>query len=222
MKTDNSGEQPTQPRRTIGRVGKQAGLFILFGTILLIPRLRRLRRRVWAWTCVRVAGVACGGWLVWRYAHARAGAQTLACGSLLLAFSLLIRAKPMVKSPDALAHELGALVVLNGGMFRLSPDSTPTRKSQLFVHPERIIVLGPRENLLVEIPLAKVQGLEARPVNNGSGEDAGPWAVVITWMAVGPCTTTFQYNGTFAEHLARVAESTLRSQWKKGLPVVPQ
>jgi len=189
---------------------------------LQIPRLRRLRRRVWAWTGVRVAVAACGGWLVWQYAHGRAGGATLAGGFLLFAFSLLVRAKPAVKSLDALAHELGALIVLNGGAFRQSPDSMPIPQSKILVHPKQIIVLGPREILMLEIPLAKVRRLTVHQVTEGAGKDAEPWLVEINWQADEPCTTTFQYEGVFAEHLARVTESTLRSQWKKELPVFPQ
>lgn len=222
MAEDNSGEQPPQPRRTFGQLAKQAGLFVLFGTILVIPRIRRLRRRVWAWTCVRLIVAACGGWLVWRYAQGRAGTAALAGGVFLLAFSLLARAKPLVKSVDALAHELSALIVLNGGIFRQSPDSTPIRQVQILVHPERIIVMGPRERLLLEIPLAKVRNLVAHPSTNGAQEGGGPWEVEISWLGDEPCTTTFHYEGVFAEHLARVAESTLRSQWKKELPVLQQ
>ena len=188
----------------------------------MIPRIRRLRRRVWAWTGVRLVVAACGGWLVWRFARAGAGAATLAWGLLLLAFSLLVRAKPAVKSMDALAHELSALIVLNGGIFRQSPDSTPIQPAQIFVHPDEIIVLGPRERRLLEIPLTKVRNLAAHPVPNGGGEGAEPWEVEITWVADPPCTTTFHYDGAFAEHLAQVTESTLRGQWKKDLPVIHQ
>jgi hypothetical protein len=140
---------------------------------------------------------------------------------LLLAFSLLIRAKPAVKSMDALAHELSALIVLNGGIFRQSPDSIPIESAQILVHPERIIVLGPRQRRLLEIPLAQVRNLAACAVTNGIGEGVEPWEVQITWVADAPCTTTFRYDGAFAEHLARVTESTLRSQWKKDLPIIP-
>jgi hypothetical protein len=141
---------------------------------------------------------------------------------LLFAFSLLIRVKPAEKSMDALAQELGALVVLNGGMFRPSRDSTPVQQAQIFVHPEQIIVLGPREHRLLEIPLGKVQNLVAQRVANGAGEGRDSWEVEINWMGEGPCSTTFRYDGAFAEHLARVTESTLRGQWKKDLPIIPQ
>jgi hypothetical protein len=141
---------------------------------------------------------------------------------LLFAFSLLVHAKPELKSMDALAQELKALIVLNGGIFRQSPGSTPIQPAQILVHPEQIIVLGPRERRLLEIPLAKVRSLAAYSVPKGTGEDVEPWEVEITWMADASCTTTFHYDGAFAQHLAQVTESTLRSQWKKDLPVIPE
>jgi len=133
---------------------------------------------------------------------------------------LLVHAKPVAKSTDAIADELGALIVLNGGIFRPSPDSTPISRAQIFLHPEQVIVQGPNERRLLEIPLAKVRSMAAHPVTNEPGEGAKPWEVEINWLADVPCTTTFQYEGTFAEHLARVTESTLRGQWKKDLPVI--
>ncbi|MFZ0964471.1 MAG: hypothetical protein WAO35_26710 [Terriglobia bacterium] len=222
MAENISGEQSPQPRRTFGRIAKQAGLFLLFGTILLIPRIRRLRRQPGAWACVRLGVAACGTWLGWRYTHAAGGWASLAGGLLLFAFSLLVRAKPEVKSRDALTREWGALIVLNGGTFLESPHSTPIRQAQIFVHPEKIIVAGQDERHLLEIPLSKVRNLAAHPVTKGAKERAEPWEVEINWAADGPGTTTFHYDGIFAEHLARVTESTLRSQWKKELPVIPQ
>jgi hypothetical protein len=221
MAATNSAEHSPQPRQTFGQRAKKAGLLVLFGTILVIPRVRRLRRRVWAWGCVRLTLAACGCWLLWRYAHVRAGAATLVIGVLLLAVGLLIRAKPVVKSVDALAHELGALIVLNGGTFRHSPDSMPIPHAQIFVHPERLTIRGPGEQRLLEIPVAKLQTVKAHPVATGSGKGPMHWEVEINWQADHPRTTTFRYDGPFAEHLAQVTESTLRSQWKKELLVLP-
>ena len=220
MATNNSGEAAAPPRRTFGQRAKRAGLFLLFGTILLIPRLRRLRRRVWAWTIVRLAMAGCGGWLIWRFVQARAGVAALVCGVLLLAGGLLIRANPARKSLDAMARELGALIVLNGGVFRQSPDSAPVPHASILVQPEQITVMGSADRRLLEIPLARVRRLEARPVTAGDRNGEAPWEVEIQWMAEAPCTARFQYEGVFAEHLARVAESTLRGQWKKELPVL--
>ncbi len=220
MAANDSNEQSPQAPQSFGQRAKQAGLFLLFGTILFIPRIRRLRRRVWAWTCVRLAVALCGGCLVWRYARAGAGSVSLAGGLLLLAFGLLVRAKPLVKSADALTQELGALVVLNGGTFRQSRDSLPVPLAQIFVRSDQIFVVGARESILLEIPLSKVRRLAVAPVKNGLGAGQEPWEVEIHWQAEVPSTATFHYDGAFAEHLARVTESTLRSQWKKELPVI--
>jgi hypothetical protein len=195
---------------------------LLFGTILLIPRLRRLRRRVWSWTCVRLALATCGGWLVWRFVQGRPGAVTLVLGLLLMGIALLVRAQPPRKSVDALAIERHALIVLHGGIYRGPTAATPVSKAQIFVHPDRIIVLGPRERPLLDIPWSQVQNLAAHPVNRQNGRGAESWEVEILWMAEACGAATFQYEGAFAEHLARVAEATLRSQWKRDLPVLPR
>ena len=86
MAENNSGEQPPQPRRTFGQLAKQAGLFVLFGTILVIPRIRRLRRRAGAWACVRLGVAACATWLVWRHTHARRGSGIAGGGIAPLCF----------------------------------------------------------------------------------------------------------------------------------------
>jgi len=221
MAANNSAGETVQPRLTFGQRVKKAGLFILFGTILVIPRLRRLRRRPGAWACVRVGVAACATWLVWRHQQGSAGVGSVMAGLLLFAFSLLVHAKPEVKSVDAIASELGALIVLNGGIFRETPDSDVVRRTQIFVQPTQLIVQGPGERVLLEIPLAQFRTLTARPVSSATGKGPEPWEVEINWAADAPCTTTFRYEGVFAEHLAQVTESTLRSQWKKELPVIP-
>ena len=102
------------------------------------------------------------------------------------------------------------------------PIPPPSVQTQIFVHPEQIIVLGPRDRRLLEIPLAKVRTMAAHAVTHGARKGVEPWEVEINWLADAPCTTTFQYDGAFAEHLAQVTESTLRSQWIKDLPVIHQ
>lgn len=221
MATSDSAEQLARPRRNLGQWAKQAGLFVLFGTILVIPRIRRLRRRAWAWSAVRLGLAACATGLGWRYKNAGAGTPTLVFSLILFAFALLVRAKPEEKSVDALARELRALIVLNGGAFRTSPEAVPVAPAQLFVRADKILVVGRREQVLLEIPFAAVHRLAAHPVS-AEARTAELWEVAVTWQDDPPCTATFEYDGPFAEHLARVTESTLRSQWVKDLPVLGQ
>ena len=213
----NSEQQSVQPRQPFTELAKRAGLFVLFAVVLIIPRIRRLRRQVWVWSGVRLGVAVCATWLGWRYTHADGGPATLVLALLLFAFSLFVRVKHEETSVDALARELNALVVLNGGLFRQSADSTSAEKARIFLLLDQIIVLGSGERRLLEIPLAMMRNLAARPL---VGENPQPWQVEINWLAEAPCTTTFQYDGTFAEHLARVTEMTLRNQWKKELPVI--
>ena len=215
----SEAQEQAQAPRTFGQRVKHAGLFVLFGALLMIPRIRRLRRRVWAWSFVRLGVAACATWLGWRYKNAGAGPASLVLSLLLFAFSLLARTKPEEKSADVLARELNALIVLNGGVFRQSPDHFPIARSEIFLCPGEIIVVGPKERRLLDIPFAKFRNLTAHSVAGEGKSEA--WVVDLTWLADEPCTTTFEYEGTFAEHLARVTESTLRSQWHKDLPIVP-
>lgn len=221
MAENNQVDPSAQPRVTFGQRAKKAGLFILFGAILFIPRIRRLRRRPGAWACVRLAVAAFATWLVWRNTHGNAGVASMVAGLFLFAFSLLIHAKPVTKSVDAIADELGALIVLNGGIFRETHDSTPIRRTQIFVHPAQIIVQDRDERRLLEIPMAKFCNVTAHPANGEKRKGPEPWEVEINWLAEAPRTTTFLYEGAFAEHLAQVTETTLRGQWKKELPVLP-
>jgi hypothetical protein len=214
----NAEQRALERHRTLGERAKQAALFPFFWAMLLIPRLRRLRRRVWTWSFVRLGVAACATWLGWSYTNAGAGKAALILSLLLFAFSLLVRAKPQEKSIDDLAHELNALIVLNGGLCCPAPQAVPV-PAHIVVRPDQLIVVGPRERRIMEIPLAAVRNLAAHPVSNGEG--ASPWEVEVNWADGEPHSTTFQYEGAFAEHLARVTESTLRSQWKKELPVIP-
>jgi hypothetical protein len=221
MSDTNAAPPAAEPWRTLTQFAKQAGLFILFGTILSIPRLRRLRRRVWPWTCVRLVSALCGFWLAWRFTRGQTGWASLLAAGILLAFSLLVRSRPLAKSVDALAHELSALVVLNGGAFRLSGGARVIPSTQIYVRPDALIVTGSHEQRLAEIPLTRVQNLTAYAIDKGSGKGAEPWEVRIEWLSGEACTASFRYEGAFAEHLARVTESTVLSQWKKELPVIP-
>lgn len=208
-----SSETPVPTRRTLGQMVKQAGLLASFEITMTF---RRLRRRVWTWSLIRLGVAAAATGLIWRYRHAGAGLASLIGGLALFAFALFFRTRH-----DPLADDLGALMVLNGGTFRQTPDAPPVPRSRIFVQPEQFTVVGESEDLLLGVPLAKVQKLAAHPAAGADPGAKNPWQVEVNWTDEDPCTTTFEYDGVFAEHLARVTESTLRSQWKKGLPIAP-
>jgi len=201
---------------------KKAALSVLFTAILVIPSIRRLRRKIWEWSAVRIVVASLGCLLGWRYKHANGGTADLVVGIALMAFGLLVRAKPEAKPVDAQARELDALVVLNGGAFIPAGTERPSRLVRIFVNPDRLFVVDAREHTLEEIPLVRVRELAARPVlaQGESEADAQTWDLEIAWESKDMRTARFRYDGVFAEHLARVAETTIRNLLRRDLPVL--
>jgi hypothetical protein len=201
---------------------KKAALSVLFAAILVIPSIRRLRRKIWEWSAVRILVAVVGCLLGWRYEHANGGIVDLAAGVALMAFGLLVRAKPEAKSVDAQAQELDALVVLNGGAFIPAGNERLLSIVRIFVNPDRLFVVDEHEHTLEEIPLVRVRELAVRPVlvADESEAEAQTWDLAITWESKEMRTARFRYDGFFAEHLARVAETTVRNVLRRELPVL--
>ncbi len=204
-----------EPMKTRAR---RLGIAILFSTILLIPRIRRLRRRPRAWLIARLVLGIGGAALIWRVARSDAGLGSLILGVVLVAFGALVRARPEKKSVDDVARELEALVVVNGGDFSAAGSSH--RNVSIYVKPERLVVLTRAFEPLAEIPLASLRQISTEPVGANGHRSAGAWEVRLDWEAEGTQAARFHYHGTFAEHLARVAGQTITSVWKKSLPVL--
>ena len=201
---------------------RKAALSVLFAAILVIPSIRRLRRKIWEWSAIRILVAAVGCLLGWRYKHANGGIADLVVGVALMAFGLLVRAKPEAKSLDAQARQLDALVVLNGGAFIPAGNEQPSRLVSIFVNPDRLFVVDEHEHTLEEIPLVRVRALAARPLlaQGESEAEAQTWDLEITWESKDMRTVRFRYDGVFAEHLARVAETTVRNLLRRELPIL--
>jgi hypothetical protein len=204
------------------QVLRKAALSVLFAAILVIPKVRALRRKIWEWSAVRIVVALLGCLLGWRYKHANGGVVDLVVGVVLMAFGLLVRAKPEAKSVDAQARELDALVVLNGGAFIPAGSERPTCLVSIFANPNRLFVVDGREHTLEEIPVIRVRELAARPVLAQGESEAGAqtWELEITWESKDMRTVRFRYEGVFAEHLARVAETTIRNLLRRELPIL--
>ena len=204
------------------RALRKAALSVLFAAILIIRKIRALRRKIWEWSAVRLLVAALGCLLGWRYKHANGGVVDLVVGVALMAFGLLVRAKPQAKSVDAQARQFDALVVLNGGAFIPAGAERPSKLVSIFVNPDRLFVVDEREHTLEEIPVVRVRELAARPVpaQDEPEAEAQTWDLEITWESKEMRTARFRYDGVFAEHLARVAETTVRNLLRNDLPIL--
>ena len=183
-------------------------LWAIFALVLTIPKVNRLRRRRRTWTLVRVLMSATGAALLALGVTRGHAVAPLAAGVLLLLFALILAPERPEFSIDARARELSALIVVDGGRYL---DTTGSgHRVKLFLCPDRLFVLNLKLEVLVEIPLQEIRALVVEPANDD-------WSFRVE-QAEG--AASFVYEGTFGEHLARVAETTVRGQLYRELPVL--
>lgn len=191
-----------------GQKLRRVALFALFASVLLIPKTLALRRRRRVWNTLRAAAAITGALLVVVPMGLWSSWLAAAVGLVLFVMALLLDPLDPEKSVDEHARELGALVVVNGGRFH-APSGPPVR-ARLFVAPKRVVALDASKRQLVEIPFGELSSVHAEEANGG-------WKLRVEWDHQ---SAEFSYEGFFAEHLARVAETTLRNQAYPGLPVL--
>ena len=182
----------------------------LFAVILLIPKLLRIRRNAESWMAFRIllgfAGAALvilplSLWNSWLAAIAGLG--------MFLAAILLPPAETQIV-PDEKARELGALVIVNGGKYQ--PGNAASAPVQLFVGAENIWALDAHLQPLLVIPTAEITSTSAVPT-----QKADRWLLQVRWS---DSSAEFVYRGVFAEHFARIAQSTVASVIPSPLPVL--
>ena len=187
---------------------RRAILWVIFGSILMIPKLNRLRRHARAWNFGRVIAGSAGVATIAAGATRQHNLTMIALGALALLFALLLAPERPKISVDARARGLGALVVVDGGVF--IGDVEAPHRAKLFIGSDRLWVLNTALEVLSEIPVQQLREVILEP----AGSD---WKLRLN---CGQCTAEFLYRGNFAEHLARVADETLRSRLHRELPVL--
>jgi hypothetical protein len=207
-----SGDHNGQKRvseTVAGRLHRGA-LWFLFAGVLLVPKTLALRRKPRTWNALRLtvslaaATLAAAAWMWAPESHTRTFAMIV--GTVFVLLALLIPPEHQRPSVDARSRQLGALVVVKGGDYR-APASAAETEALLFIGPERLSILDSSLRMLSEVTLTEVTHLRAEPTEDG-------WKL---HLAAANGSADFFYRGPFAEHFARVAESTVRSQ----LPVRP-
>jgi hypothetical protein len=182
----------------------------IFAVVLLIPRILHLRHNPRSWTAFRVLlGFAGAGLVILPLGLWNSYLLPLIGLGMFIAAILLPPAK-LDTSVDDRARSLGALVVVNGGEYQ--PGNAAATAARLFVGTEHIWALDPHLQPLLVIPIAEIASASA-------AQEEGAWHFRIRWA---DRSAEFRYSGMFAEHLARVAESTLQSVIHPPLPVLPQ
>lgn len=187
---------------------RRGGLWLIFALVLMIPKVNRLRGRRKTWNSIRILSVIAGAAMLLLAISRGHVILLLLAGSLLLLFGLLVSAERPEISVDARAKELGALIAVDGGRYI---DAAGNRhRTKLFVGPDRLWALDSALHVVLEVPLTQVQTLFVEP----SGAD---WSFRLEGQQM---KAVFIYQGSFAQHLAGVAEATVRSRLNRELPVL--
>jgi len=207
--SDTSNPALSQPEG-LGKRLRQLAVGALFALVLLIPKILDVRRNPRSWMVLRIfLGVAGAALAVLPLGLGTGFVPAIVGLAMFISAILLPPAKPDANADDK-AHELGALVVVNGGRFQ--PGSAPSAAVQLYVGAESVWALDRRFQPLLEIPVSEI-------TTACTEQSEESWRLRMTWASH---TAEFSYRGIFAEHLARVAETTIRGVMRPALPVFPQ
>ena len=198
------------PPESIGKKFRHVAVGALFATVLLIPKLLHLRRNPRSWKLFRIFLAVGGAALVILPLGAWSSFYPAVIGLAMFVSAILLPSAKPAEADSGKTRELGALVVVNGGRFKLGEASSFA--AQLYVGADYIRVLDSRLQSFLEIPVSEITSARAE-------EFHGRWFLRVNW---GHKTAAFSYRGVFAEHLARVAESTIQSVMRPALPVLPQ
>ncbi|HTF22387.1 MAG TPA: hypothetical protein VK937_00555 [Candidatus Limnocylindria bacterium] len=207
--SDTSNPALSQPEG-LGKKLRQLAVGTLFALVLIIPKILHVRRNPRSWMLFRIfLGVAGAALVVLPLGLGTSFVPAIVGLAMFISAILLPPAKPNTNAGDK-AHELGALVVVNGGRFQ--PGRAAAAAVQHFVSAESVWVLDQSFQPLLEIPVSEITAACAE-------QSEESWRLRVTWASH---TAEFSYGGIFAEHLARVAESTIRGVMRPALPVLPQ
>lgn len=183
-------------------------LWTIFAIVLVIPKVNRLRRRSRTWNMVRLLIAVVGAGIVVLAVTRGYAAAPIAAGILMVLFASIVAPERPEFSIDVRAKELGALIVVDGGQYL--DASGCAHRAKLFLAPDRLLALNPALQVLAEIPLHEIRALIVEPAS-------ADWNFRVERPEI---MATFVYEGTFGEHLARVAEATVRGQLHRELPVL--
>src|SRR6266481_7582298 len=197
-------------QESFGKRLRHVAIGVLFALVLLIPKILHARRNARSWMLFRIFLGVAGAALVILPLGTWSGYAPAIIGLVMFVSAILLPPAQPVISADDKARELGALVVVNGGRFKLGDAASFA--AQLFVGAEHISVRDSGLQSFLEIPVREITSAQAK-------ESHGRWFLRVNWAGK---TVAFAYDGVFAKHLALVAEATIHNVMRPALPVLPQ
>jgi hypothetical protein len=189
---------------------RRVALRLLYFFVLLVPRFLALRRKPRVWLAIRVVLGMTGAALVIAPLGRHSGWITALIGLLVFLAAALLGSTRANRRVDERARELGAHLVVDGGSYEQFGGRT--LDVRLFIASENVWVLDAGLNPLLVIPVREIFCARA-------GRSLSGWNLWIEW---GGPIAEFGFEGFFAEHLARLAESAVRSVLRSSPAVAPR
>lgn len=181
-----------------------------FAVVLIVPKVLNLRRNERSWVAFRTLMGLFGAALVVLPIGFYSSYFLAVIGLGIFIAAIMLPPAEATSGTDDKARELGALVVVNGGLLPSGRDAVVP--VQLFVGSEHIWALEADFHPLLVVSVSELLSARAEEINDH-------WTLHLRWA---DRSAMFEYSGVFAEHLARVAESTIQSVMRPSLPVLPQ
>ncbi len=199
-----------QVRRIVFARMRNAAIVGLFACAMLIPKIIHLRRSERSWFAFRIALAIVGASLVLLPLAFWDGYLFSLLGLAMFIGAILLPSARPDTTAEEKARELGALVVVDGGEYQ--PGNAAAAAVQLFTGVENIWALDKHFQPLLVIPVRELTYARAE-------FGVGVWHLRLHWAEH---AAEFSYGGIFGEHLAHVAEGTVRSVMRPALPAVPK
>ena len=186
-------------KETLGERLRQGMISALYAIALRAPKILQIRRNENSWTIFRILlGCIGAGLVILPLSLWNSWTAAIVGLALFLTAALLPPAQTETESDEA-AKQLQALVVVNGGEYQ--PGNALATEAELFVGAERIWALDGDKKPMLVIPVGEISYACAVPAGRN-------WLFEMRWA---DRTAEFYYRGMFAEHLARIAETTVQS-----------
>jgi hypothetical protein len=179
-----------------------------FSAVLLLPKILRIRNSPSSWLTFRISLGLAGAALVVLPLSIWNNWIGAPIGLGMFLASILLPPAKLNAHPDEKARELGALIVVNGGTYK-SAD-LPSVPVQLFVGADKIWALDARFKTLLAIPVVELSSANVIQTKYR-------WTLQLRWSSH---SADFSYRGVFAEHLARVAQTTVSTVMHSPLPIL--
>src|SRR5206468_7166824 len=163
----NAASNPALAQQeSFGKRLRHLAVGVLFALVLLIPKILHARRNPRSWMLFRIFLGVAGAALVILPLGAWSSYAPAIAGLLLFVGAIVLPpAKPVTNVGDK-ARELGALVVVNGGRFKLGDAASFA--TQLFVGAQHVSVRDSLLQSFLEIPISEITSAQAK-------ESRGRW-----------------------------------------------